>query len=39
MGLDERAMDAVKTWKFEPGRREGMVVAVQVDVEVNFRLY
>lgn len=39
MGLDEQALKAVKTWKFEPGRRNGAAVAVQVNVEVNFRLY
>lgn len=39
MGLDEQALKAIKTWKFEPGRRNGVAVAVQVNVEVNFRLY
>ncbi len=39
MGLDEKALTAVNTWKFEPGRRNGVAVAVQVNVEINFRLY
>jgi len=39
LGLDEKAMEAVKTWKFEPARKDGVPVAVQVNVEVNFRLY
>jgi TonB family protein len=39
MGLDEKAMEAVKTWKFEPARLNGQPVAVQINVEVNFRLY
>ena len=39
MGLDERAIEAVKKWKFEPGRKDGLPVAVQVNVEVNFRLF
>jgi TonB family protein len=39
MGLDEKAMEAVKTWRFEPSRKDGQPVAVQVNVEVNFRLY
>ncbi|MGA3210762.1 MAG: energy transducer TonB [Terriglobales bacterium] len=39
MGLDEKAVEAVKTWKFEPGRKDGQPVAVIVNVEVNFRLY
>jgi outer membrane biosynthesis protein TonB len=32
-------MEAVRTWKFEPARMDGHPVAVQVNVEVNFRLY
>ena len=39
MGLDEKAIAAVRVWKFEPGRRNGAAVAVQVNVEVNFHLY
>jgi len=39
MGLDEKAMEAVRTWKFEPARLNGQPVAVQINVEVNFRLY
>jgi protein TonB len=39
MGLDEKAVEAVQRWKFEPARKDGIAVAVQVAVEVNFRLY
>jgi TonB family protein len=39
LGLDEKAMEAVKKWKFEPGVKDGHPVAVGVNVEVNFRLY
>lgn len=39
LGLDEKAIDAVKKWKFEPGVKDGHPVAVAVSVEVNFRLY
>jgi len=39
MGLDEKAMEAVRKWKFEPAKKDGRPVAVQVNVEVNFRLY
>jgi periplasmic protein TonB len=39
MGLDEKAMEAIQRWKFEPGRKDGTPVAVIVNVEVNFRLY
>ena len=39
MGLDEKAIEAIRQWKFDPGRRDGVPVAVQIGVEVNFRLY
>jgi protein TonB len=39
MGLDEKAMQAVKQWKFEPAMKDGHPVAVQMNVEVSFRLY
>ncbi len=40
MGLDEKAMEAVRRYKFKPAMRDGKTpVPVQVNVEVNFRLY
>ena len=39
MGLDEKAIAAVKQWKFEPSMLNGRPVPVQINVEVNFRLY
>ena len=39
MGLDEKAIQAVSQWRFEPARKDGMPVAVQVNIEVTFRLY
>jgi TonB family protein len=39
MGLDEKAMEAVRRWQFVAGTKDGHAVAVQVNVEVNFRLY
>lgn len=39
MGLDERAIEAIRQWRFEPGRKDGIPVAVMINVEVNFRLY
>ena len=39
MGLDEKALETVRTWRFEPGRKDGIPVAVQVHVEVIFHLY
>lgn len=39
MGLDEKALEAIRQWRFEPARKDGVPVAVQVNVEVNFRLF
>ena len=39
MGLDEKAVEAVRKWRFQPGTKDGQAVATQVDIEVNFRLY
>ena len=39
MGLDEKAIEAVRTWRFDPARKDGQPVAVQINVEVSFRLY
>ena len=39
MGLDEKAIEAVRTWRFDPARKDGQPVAVQMNVEVSFRLY
>ncbi len=38
-GLDQEAIEAVKQWRFEPATQNGRPVAVQVNVEVSFRLY
>jgi len=38
LGLDEKAIEAVKQWKFKPGYKNGQPVAVAATVEVNFRL-
>jgi TonB family protein len=39
LGLDEQAVAAVRSWRFEPGMKDGSPVAVKVAVEVDFRLY
>ena len=39
LGLDEKAIEAVNQWKFEPGRKDGNPVATIINVEVTFRLY
>lgn len=38
LGLDEMAIAAIRTWTFEPARKDGQPVAVAVVVEVMFRL-
>jgi TonB family protein len=37
-GLDEQAIETVKTWKFRPAMRDGVPVPVRVMVEISFRL-
>lgn len=39
MGLDEKAIESVRNWKFEPGQKDGHAVAVEIAVEVDFHLY
>jgi protein TonB len=38
MGLDEKAIEAVKQWKFQPAMKLGKPVAVAINVKVTFRL-
>jgi protein TonB len=38
-GLDAKAMEAVKQWKFQPALKDGKPVDVQISVEVEFHLY
>jgi TonB family protein len=38
LGLDEKAMEAVRQWKFKPGYHNGKPVTVAATIEVNFRL-
>jgi TonB family protein len=39
MGLDEKAIEAVRTWKFEPAMKDGHPVPVEIALEVDFHLY
>jgi len=39
LGLDEKAIEAVRQWRFSPAMKDGVPVAVQLNVEVSFRLY
>jgi TonB family protein len=37
-GLDEEAIDAVRLWRFEPGRLAGTAVDVVVTVVMDFSI-
>jgi periplasmic protein TonB len=37
-GLDASAVQAVKEWEFKPGRKDGKVVPVLVNIELTFAL-
>jgi len=38
-GLDEKAVEAVKQYKFKPAMENGVPVAVNLNVEVNFKMF
>lgn len=38
-GLDQKALETVKQWRFNPATRNGVPVAVRVMAEVSFHLY
>ena len=38
-GLDESAIETIRTWKFKPATKKGEPVPVRVMVEVTFRLF
>jgi protein TonB len=39
MGLDEKALEAVRQYKFKPAVFQGKPVPVEINIEVNFRIY
>ena len=39
LGLDEKAIEAVKNWRFEPSMKDNHPVRVEIAVEVEFHLY
>jgi hypothetical protein len=36
---DEKAKETVRTWRFQPGKRNGTPVPVRMQVEITFRLF
>ena len=38
-GLDQKAIEAVQQWRFQPGLKDGKPVSVEIGLEVEFRLY
>jgi TonB family protein len=38
LGLDEKAIEAVRKWQFQPAMKDGRAVSVAATIEVNFRL-
>lgn len=39
LGLDEKAVEALSAWRFQPGQKEARPVPVETNVEMSFRLY
>jgi TonB family protein len=39
MGLDEKAIEAVKQYKFRPALRDGVPVKVELNIDVNFQIF
>jgi len=37
-GLDEKAIEALRQWKFSPAKQNGVAVPVALNIEVNFNL-
>ena len=39
MGLDEKAIEAARKWRFEPAMKDSHPVPVEINLEVSFHLY
>ncbi len=39
MGLDEKAIEAIRHYKFKPGTKDGKPVPVLITIEVDFRMF
>jgi hypothetical protein len=38
LGLDEKAIEAVRRWRFTPATKDGVPVAAMINVEISFHL-
>jgi TonB family protein len=38
-GLDQKAIEAAKSWRFEPAKADGKPVSAQINIQMNFKLY
>jgi TonB family protein len=39
MGLDEKAIEAVRQYRFKPAMKDGKAVPVQMSIEIDFHIY
>jgi len=39
MGLDEKAVEAVRQYRFKPGTKDGKPVPVDLYIDVNFQIF
>jgi TonB family protein len=37
-GLDQKALDAISAWRFQPATKNGKPIAVEATIEINFKL-
>jgi TonB family protein len=37
-GLDQKALDAISAWRFQPATKNGKPIAVKATIEINFKL-
>jgi protein TonB len=38
-GLDEKAMECVENWRFDPATKDGQPIAMGMNIELSFNLY